>query len=89
MQDIAKIAADWWAAIAAGPLAVLGVKRLMNTYTKSDVDTLLDAKVDPLMNLITTNQNVLEKTNAHLHRNEILLTEVKTKLDARRGTDPQ
>ncbi len=85
MDELGKIFTDWWgalaASVAASPLLAIGTRRLLNTYTKTDVVMLVNNKVDPLHELIID-------TRAALKENTVLLTDVRLKLAERRASDP-
>ena len=83
IEEAGKVVTEWWgafAAVMATPIGALGIKRIFNTYTKEDVHRIIDAKVDPLHELIDRNTQTLERTN-------ILLTDVRIKMAERRGDD--
>lgn len=73
-----------WAAIAgaaaATPLIGFGIKRLFDTYTKSDVVKLIDDAVEPIKEIIDKNTDALEKV-------EDLLTDVRIGMARRRSSD--
>ena len=69
-----QITAMWTSLAGVGSIVILTFRRVWGgTYTKADVDRLIDDKVDPL-------SDVLTRTVSTLDRVDVTLTDVRVEL---------
>lgn len=75
IEEAGAAIADWWGAIVATPFVAIASRRLLNTYTKADVNKLMDAKVDPLLELIKDTRVVMKENTDILIQVRIKMAE--------------
>ena len=65
----------------------MGVKRVLNTYTKSETDQRIELSVAPVVQDVAENRAHFERLDGTLTEVEKLLARVDTKLSERRAGD--